>query len=94
MRRLVFTFDNFTGLPEAEKAAAVREFARDALRAPNGEVKLVDAKIRQFECRYEMTSERMEALVAQGKYNETADIASWLIALDLKRRLVARQARP
>lgn len=93
MRRTVIKFSEFKALTAPDRAAAVRELARDAMRVPNGEMKLVDARIRSFEQRYEITSARMETLLAEGKLQETADVASWLIALDVQRRLRGHETR-
>lgn len=92
MRRTI-RLETFKNLTEADKVDVVRDVVREALRSPNGEIKVIDAEIRAFERRYEMTSDRMQALVTEGQYAETDDIANWLMDLELKRRIVAR-ARP
>ncbi len=83
---------DFAKLSVREKDIAVRDIARRALAKPNGEMSAVEARICDFERRYEMTSTTMEARLADGALDETADIASWLIALDARRRMRGREA--
>jgi hypothetical protein len=78
-------------LSPTERDAAVRDLARSALAQQNGETEAVGAQIRAFERRYEMTSAAMEAKLASGALQETAEIASWLIALDAQRRMRGRE---
>ena len=81
-----------SNLSTTEREAAVRDLARSALARPNGEMGAVESQIRAFERRYEMPSATMEARLASGALQETADIASWLIALDAQRRMRGREA--
>src|SRR3990172_2438968 len=47
---------DFARLSEGERAAAVAEIAAAARARPNGELALVEARVRAFERRYEMPS--------------------------------------
>ena len=44
-------------------------------------------KIRRYEARFELSSERLEAEVASGRLRETAEICEWLIAFETYRTL-------
>ena len=79
-------------LSVTERDAAVRELARGALARPNGEMEAVEARIRAFERKFEMSSATMEARLESGDLQETADVASWVIALDVQRRMRVREA--
>lgn len=87
-----FRLSELSLLSTSERDAAVRDLARSALAQPNGEMGLVESRIRAFERQYEMSSATMEARVASGALPETADVASWLIALDAQRRMRGREA--
>ncbi len=91
--RKAIRFSDYRRMNAAEKAEALRELAVSAQGLPNGELTLVEARIRAFEAQYEMTSDEMRARVAAGRLAETADIARWLIALDVQGRLRAEPAR-
>jgi hypothetical protein len=92
--RKAIRLSDFRRFNEAERTAALHELAVSAGSHPNGEPTLLEARIRSFESQYEMTSDQMRARVAGGQLSETRDIASWLMALDVRRRLRAGQARP
>jgi hypothetical protein len=83
----------FRQLNEAEKAAALRELAVASHGEPNGELTVLEARIRACEVRYELTSDQMRMRVAEGVLPETAEIASWLIALEIQERLRSTKAR-
>ena len=44
----------------------------------------LDSRIRKFEVRYEMTSDELQTLLAEGDVRETAEIAEWLFLLDMR----------
>ncbi len=91
--RKAIRFSDYGRLNVAEKAEALRELAVSAQDLPDGgELTIIDARIRAFETQYEMTSDEMRARVAAGRLPETADIARWLIALDVQGRLRAGPA--
>lgn len=87
-----FRLSDLAQLSATERDAAVRDIARSAVARPNGEMEAVQARIRAFERQYEMSSATMEARLAAGALQETADVASWLIALDAQRRMRGREA--
>jgi hypothetical protein len=71
-------------LSEPEKTKALRELALSAQARP---MTLIEARVRRFEARYELSSAEMQKKVSSGSLTETAAIASWLIALDVIQRL-------
>jgi len=92
--RKAIRFSDFRHLNEAEKSAALRALAVDARGLSDGELTLLEARIRNFEAQYEMTSAEMRVRIGEGHLAETKDVASWLIALGVRRRLRATEARP
>ncbi len=89
----VIRLSEFRRLNEAEKNAALRELAICSQGGTNGDLTLVDARIRALEVRYELTSDQMRSRVAEGLLHESSEIASWLIALEIQGRLRATKAR-
>lgn len=47
----------------------------------NGQSAELEARIRQFELQYELTSDEMRSKLSTGDLKETSDIASWLFYL-------------
>jgi hypothetical protein len=74
-------------LPKAERARVIDEMGALATGKPNGQIKVLDAEIAEFEIRYEMSSEDMRAAFARGQVRDTADIANWLILLRARDRV-------
>ena len=74
---------DFARLSEGERAAAVAEIAAAARARPNGELALVEARVRAFERRYEMPSAVMREQLGAGTLLETEDVVSWLMDLEL-----------
>jgi hypothetical protein len=52
----------------------------------NGRGRVIAAKIRTFEQRYEITSAQLLAALKNGSCKETAEISLWLFWLDAKAR--------
>jgi len=73
-------------MSEEKRTEVVSELARHALESPNGQAERLDAEIREFERRYEVTSQRLLEELYEGERLETADIARWLWLLDLRER--------
>lgn len=57
------------------------ELVRSAKSRRNGQSAVLDARISEFELRYEMSSQDMRQRLANGSLHETADIARWLMTL-------------
>ena len=51
----------------------------------------LDAKIREFERRYERPSERMLQLITWGEVKETAEILEWMQAFHVRRWLKEKE---
>ncbi len=63
----------------------VRKVSSEDLRAE------LDAKIREFEHRYERQSERMLQLLTWGEVKETAEILEWMQAYHVRRYLKEKE---
>ena len=64
----------------------------DASRTKNGGVVSLNARLKKFELRYEMTSEELKNKCAEGKVKETAEIAKWLFLLEARDAVEAKKA--
>lgn len=82
----------FREMSEDQRAEAVNELVRTAFESPNGQTERLDTEIREFELRYEVSSERLIEELYEGVCTETADIARWLWLLDLRERTNRYQA--
>jgi hypothetical protein len=73
---------------------AYMTYVRSIVPEPASEtIAKLDAQIRAFEARYEMTSEIMRQRLASGAQEETLDVCDWLMALDLRTRLASSSGR-
>ncbi len=75
------------------RAVALNELLVAAGQPPNGGMAELDLEISRYESRYEMSSDELLDRLKEGEQVETGDIASWLIAVDLRRRIREREAR-
>ena len=73
-------------LSAEERATAVAELGRRAAAPRNGQAKDIEARIRAFEVRYEMTSKEMRRRFASGELRDTADTSRWLMLLRARER--------
>ena len=55
----------------------------------NGYADRLDARIAEYESRYELTSAEMLEQIENGTLKETDDIASWLMLLNVRNRVKA-----
>ncbi|NHC36889.1 hypothetical protein [Scytonema millei] len=82
-----------TATSAQDRERQVKRLFQDALTPTEEQIKKqseeINAKIRDFERRYEMPSVVMRQNLLEGKIKETADICSWLILLKLRNRLDA-----
>jgi hypothetical protein len=74
---------------DAEKRANALDdlVARAVSGPPNGGRTSLDARIRTFEARYEITSTDMQARFARGEMRDTSDVAEWLMLLQARSRV-------
>lgn len=68
-------------MPIADADRMLGELVRSARASRNGQRAVLDARIREFEIRYEMSSGDMRQRLCDGRLEETAEIARWLMAL-------------
>jgi deoxyribose-phosphate aldolase len=67
----------------------------DAARVKtNGGVSALNARVKKFELRYEMSSEELKRKCAEGKIKETAEIAKWLFLLNTRDAVRSKQTQP
>ncbi len=74
----------FRKMSEKEREEAVSLLAKAAYGPPNGQLEEIQSRIREFEFRYEVPSERMVEELSKGERKETAEIASWLLLIKLR----------
>jgi len=86
------SFAELREAPPARRKALLSRLVAAARQSPNGEVERLEAEIRDYERRYEISSERMMQELAEGKRKETAEIASWLMRLRIRERIGAASA--
>jgi len=68
-------------MPVADSDRVLGELVRSAKARRNGQRAILDARAREFEIRYEMSSDAMREGLRTGALQETADIARWLMTL-------------
>lgn len=68
-------------MTKAEKKAALADLARAAMAPRDGQAHELDHRIREFEIRYEMTSEEMRRRSSEGRLPDTADTSLWFVLL-------------
>jgi hypothetical protein len=64
---------------QAEELGALVEHSQSANGSASAYLK---SKVQAFELRYEMSSVKLHADLAQGQQKETAEVAEWLFYLD------------
>jgi hypothetical protein len=72
---------DLANMPVADSDRVLGELVRSAKASRNGQRAVLDARIREFEIRYEMSSATMRQQLRDGSLQETAEIARWLMAL-------------
>jgi hypothetical protein len=73
-------------MTESQRNSALEDLVRAAQAPPNGQLSALEAEIRDFEIRYEMTSDEMRAGFRAGNVRDTADIAKWLMLVQVRDR--------
>lgn len=71
-------------LPVAKRQQELERLVSSAAAPRNGQVVLLNERIRQLELRYEMTSSELLARLRAGQIDETAEIAQWLFLLSAR----------
>ena len=52
----------------------------------------LDARLRKFECRYEMSSATMQHKLSEGVIKETADMCSWMLLIKARESFESESA--
>ena len=68
-------------MPIADSNRVLGELVRSARQGRDGQTAELNARISEYEMRYEMTSAEMRTKLADGSLRETAEIARWLMTL-------------
>ena len=68
-------------MPVVDSNRVLGELVRSAKSHRNGQSAVLDARISDYELRYEMSSAVMRSRLKDGTLRETADIARWLMTL-------------
>ena len=72
------------GKSEAEYTALAKRIAEAARQPPNGEVKQIDGRIKEFEHVFSMTSTEFRQRIANGSIEETMEVNRWWMLLELR----------
>ncbi len=80
---------DLAAMSESERAIVLDELCAAANRPLNGQAAVMDARIREYEQRYEMSSRELLERLAAGVVHETADISRWLFWLDTRAHKVS-----
>lgn len=79
---------DLAAMTEHEVGTVLLELEREATAPRNGQLAMLNARIRELETRYEMPSDEMLRRLEGGQIKETADIARWLYLLDARENRV------
>jgi hypothetical protein len=79
------------GMSEAQRESVLGMLLKHARAPADGRVAELDARIAEFERRYELPSTEMVTEVESGIRKETDDIASWLMLLKVRKRVADYQ---
>ena len=77
-------------MSESERNKELTNLVQAAKQGHQTGSSVLDARIKQFEMRYEMSSDTMRKKVSAGEMRETAEIAGWLFWLKVRERHVTR----
>ena len=91
--RTTLKLSDLSKMRPERRAAALEEIVIAASQPVKGGLEALDSEINEFETRYEMSSDELLERLSAHRQEETAEIASWLIRLDLRRRIREREAR-
>lgn len=82
---------DFDKMTPAEKERTIKRCEERMHAPPSKEVILkTEQKIRDFERRHDMSSSRMLEQLNTGKIRESNEICDWLLAINLRDRLIQR----
>lgn len=72
--------------PSEEREELLSTLVTESCAPANGYVDRVSARIEEYERRYELSSLEAVERVGSGDLEETADVASWLMLLKVRKR--------
>jgi len=75
---------DLAGMTPAEENRVLTELVQAAKSRRNGQAAIIASRVRQFEQRYELTSEAMIERLKRGEMRETTEIAEWLFLLGVR----------
>ncbi len=84
-------FSDLRKMSEEERGQVLGALVEEARSPANGRIAELDARIAEFERRYELPSADMVAEIESGTRKETDDIASWLMLIRVRKRVTANQ---
>lgn len=93
MLRQILQLRDLEYMTPDESARALSEVVQAAGHEPNGGLQAVELELRGYEQRHGLSSDEMVKQIDAGDLEEDDDIACWLMAYHLKRRLLG-EARP
>lgn len=68
-------------MPAKDSDRVLAELVHAAKSSRNGQRAILDARIKEFEMKHEMSSATMRRRLREGTLKETADIARWLMII-------------
>lgn len=75
-------------MTEGEKEESFAALVNAARTNGHGAVHMTEARIKEFEVRYEMSSAALLKGLSEGTVRETAEVAEWLFLLSVRQRYV------
>ena len=72
---------DLANMPTQDSDRVLGDLVKSAKARRNGQRAILEARIREFEIRYEMTSDTLHERLRNGTFQETAEIARWLMLL-------------
>ncbi|HEX5724436.1 MAG TPA: hypothetical protein VFX98_03170 [Longimicrobiaceae bacterium] len=87
---LSIRLNDLADMDETEREEALSSLVEAAKTNGAAGRAVLNARIRRFEERYEISSDEMLRRLASGEMKETAEIAKWLFLLNATRERVAR----
>jgi hypothetical protein len=73
-------------MSDEERKATLARVSAEANAPMNGQVAMIETKIRAYEERYEMSSDELIERLKSNEQRETAEIADWLFWLSVRAR--------
>ena len=78
-------------LPNDDVEKILSELIDATKSRQNGGLQLLNARVKEYELRYEMTSEKFLQAISEGTVKETADFAKWLFLIETREAITTSQ---